>query len=102
MDYKKTMDTICAAIQTFGEEHQTFVAIEELSELQKELCKRLRGSCDNVEHIAEEVADVEIVLMQLCEMLGIDDIVEIYTKYKLRRLRENIEKEQKKKRSVTT
>ena len=49
------------AIETFGPEHQQLVAIEEMSELQKELCKRYRGF-ENHEHIAEEIADVEIVL----------------------------------------
>jgi hypothetical protein len=35
--------------------------IEELSELQKELCKHLRGN-ENRRNIIEEVADVEIAL----------------------------------------
>lgn len=100
MDYQETMETIRAAIQTFGEENQTVVAIEELSELQKELCKRLRGSCDNVESIAEEVADVEIVLAQLCEMLGIDDLVTMYSNFKFKRLQSRIAAEQERRGNV--
>lgn len=53
-----------SAIETFGEENQIHVALEELSELQKELCKDLRGS-PNYTHIAEEIADAEIMLEQL-------------------------------------
>lgn len=50
-------------INKYGKIAQTIVAIEELSELQKELTKYLRGS-GSVDRIAEEVADVEIILEQ--------------------------------------
>jgi hypothetical protein len=54
-------DEICrAALEAFGERAQMTMAIEEMSELAKELCKRCRGR-DNVEAIAEEIADVEII-----------------------------------------
>lgn len=43
---------------------QLIVAIEELSELQKELCKTLRGNI-NKENIIEELADVYIMLDQI-------------------------------------
>lgn len=43
---------------------QVIVAIEELAELQKELCKNLRGK-DNESEIAEEIADVYIMLEQM-------------------------------------
>ena len=43
---------------------QLIVAIEELSELQKELCKNLRGNI-NKENIIEELADVYIMLDQI-------------------------------------
>jgi NTP pyrophosphatase (non-canonical NTP hydrolase) len=89
----ESKDIISAAIQTFGERNQTVVAIEELSELQKELCKLLRGNCDNDEHIAEEVADVQIMLAQLVEMLDIKDMVQQYRQFKLRRLQSRIEAE---------
>lgn len=49
---------ICrAALEAFGAEAQMVMAIEEMSELTKELCKHRRGR-DNVEAIAEEIADV--------------------------------------------
>ncbi len=52
------------AVSFYGSEIQRVVAIEELSELQKELCKSLRGQTDR-QHIAEEIADVQIMLEQM-------------------------------------
>lgn len=46
------------------EDKQLIVAIEELSELQKELCKTLRDKI-NRDNLIEEIADVEIMLQQL-------------------------------------
>lgn len=57
-------DIITAAIDKYGEDQQIIVAIEELSELQKELTKHLRGE-GNQKHIAEEMADVRIILSEL-------------------------------------
>lgn len=61
MDEKEFYEKI---IFKFGDNNQITVAIEELSELQKELCKYLRGDMDYY-NIAEEMADVEIMLEQL-------------------------------------
>lgn len=49
---------------------QVTVAIEEMSELQKELCKALRRK-GNHEHITEEMADVYITLRQMQLYYGI-------------------------------
>ena len=51
---------------------QLIVAIEELSELQKELCKALRGK-PNKEDIIEELADVLIMLDQVKIYFKIED-----------------------------
>lgn len=51
------------AIIAWGEDSQMKMLLEEMSELQKEICKSWRGA-DNVDHIAEEIADVEIMLDQ--------------------------------------
>ena len=61
------------------------MAIEEMSELAKELCKRCRGR-DNVEAIAEEVADVEIMLCQMKMLFDCAGQVETFRRYKLERL----------------
>lgn len=60
------VDVIAEAIQTYGEEMQILVAIEELSELQKALTKWLRyRSAEALENISEEMADVVICLKEL-------------------------------------
>lgn len=52
------------ALEAWGLESQVRQTIEELAELMLALCKKLRGS-DNIEQIAEEIADVEIMLEDL-------------------------------------
>ena len=44
-------------LKKYGDK-QIIVAIEELSELQKELCKHLRGKID-ITNLIEEIADTE-------------------------------------------
>ena len=71
-------------IQKFGEKIQIIVAIEELSELQKELCKYLRDKT-NIRNISEEMADVEIMLEQLKLIFENETPVSIEKNYKLAR-----------------
>lgn len=52
------------AIEVYGADLQKQVAIEEMAELTKEICKDFRG-VGNREHIAEEIADVLIMMSQL-------------------------------------
>jgi len=70
-----------AAVQKFGEQAQILVAIEEMSELTKVLLKYIRlidfdqGNYDDIiENIAEERADVEIMMKQLNEIFGSNDV----------------------------
>ena len=58
-----------SAIKKFGPRLQVIVAIEELSELQKELTKWLRGKGTR-EGLMEEMADVFIMLNQLELIFG--------------------------------
>lgn len=85
-------DILRAAIATYGEEAQTKMVLEEMSELQKEICKRWRGS-DNLGNIAEELADVEIMLDQLKLMLNIEVEVGQHRYEKLLRLEERLRSE---------
>lgn len=78
------------AIRTYGKRLQMIVAVEELSELQKEICKRQRGA-DNKTAIAEEIADVEIMLAQLKIMFDCKDEVAAWKRRKIKRLAENLE-----------
>ena len=83
-------DEICrAALETFGKSSQMQVAIEEMSELTKELCKNGRGQ-ENTTHIAEEIADVEIMLCQMVMLFDCAGQVEKFRRYKLERLAERI------------
>lgn len=73
------------AIEKWGCSTQAVVAIEEMSELQKEICKHFRGA-DNLDAMAEEIADVIIVLEQLQIMLGLNEKVEKMLDAKIFRL----------------
>lgn len=83
-------DIITAAIDAYGEENQIIVAIEELSELQKELTKYLRGRAD-LDHIAEEMADVRIMFTQLEFIFNNFEKVTEWEGMKLRRLQGRID-----------
>ncbi len=72
------MTTLEKAIETYGKDMQLTVAIEELSELIKEICKNKRGR-DNIDSIIEEVAVCYIMLKQIEIIFDIEhnDISEI-------------------------
>ena len=65
------MNILERAIETYGEDMQLNVAIEEFSELIKEICKHKRGE-DNRDNILEEMADCYIMLEQLEIIFDID------------------------------
>lgn len=73
------------AIDAWGKSSQLIICIEEMAELTKELSKNLRGQ-DNDLGIAEEVADVEIMLEQLKLIFDIRTDVECVKNDKLIRL----------------
>lgn len=75
-----------SAIDKFGENAQIRMCFEEMSELQKELCKYLRQK-GNYEHTCEEIADVEIMLEQLKLMFNCQDKIQQYKEQKLHRLK---------------
>ena len=70
-------------IEKWGENLQMVMAIEEFAELQKVICKVIRGTGEKcAKDIFEEIADVEIMLGQLKELFG-DDLC---TEIKMRKL----------------
>ncbi len=75
------------ALDAYGAEAQKRMVMEEMAELQKELCKNSRGA-DNLASIAEEIADVEIMLEQMMVLYDCESLVAGYKKYKLDRLEE--------------
>ena len=69
---------------------QIDIAIEEMSELIKELCKLKRAktpleSAKVLIHIAEEMADVQIMILQLMMLLDIQDAMKKYYNDKIDR-----------------
>ena len=81
-----------SALNKWGKENQTRMMFEEMAELQKELCKEARGE-DNKDAIAEEIADVKIMLEQMTILHNCKDMVEMQMKRKLQRLKERLEGE---------
>lgn len=89
-----TVETVIQkAIDTYGYDLQKQVAIEEMSELTKEICKDFRGE-KNRENIIEEIADVQIMLYQLMAMYNISDTeLAITLGLKITRLEERLKGE---------
>lgn len=80
------------ALAHYGGKMQTMVCIEEMSELQKELCKHARGA-KNVDAIAEEIADVQIMLTQMMILHNCELKVSEEKRRKLIRLAARIKQE---------
>ena len=84
---------ICAkALLTYGPESQTRMLFEEMAELQKELCKEARGIGD-VDAIAEEIADVYIMLQQMVMLHKCEVAVVRWMDYKIDRLGKKMKEE---------
>lgn len=83
--YEQRVQVYANALNHYGEENQLTVALEELSECQKEICKFLRGY-GNAGHLAEEVADSLIMLEQVIYIFGLDEMVSQQVDRKIQRL----------------
>ena len=90
LDEYTEKDIFRSAIDTYGAVMQITVAVEEMSELQKELCKHLRGR-GSQENIAEEIADVEIMMEQMKMLFNCEASVLQVREKKVKRLKERIE-----------
>ena len=88
---EETKDLLRDVISRNGCMMQMIVAMEEMSELTKELSKSIRGY-ENRDAIIEEIADVYIMLMQLEIIQGIS-LEEIISEInvKMERLKERLE-----------
>lgn len=80
------------ALKVYGQQLQEVVAIEELSEVVKEVCKMQRGQ-GSVGKLAEEIADATIMLEQLRMIYGINEEVCAFMDQKILRLKKNVENE---------
>lgn len=83
------------ALYKWGSEAQITMVFEEMAELQKELCKYLRTENEDIEtksRIAEEIADVEIMLEQMKLLFKIENAVEKHKKLKIQRLKNRLKR----------
>lgn len=93
MTNQEIIDTYKQAIELYGEHAQKLMAIEEMSELTKEICKDFRGKLDR-EHLIEEMADVLIMLDQMLLLYKISgEEVGLMRIKKVERLKERLEKQ---------
>jgi len=85
-------------IEVWGKDAQIKMCIEEMSELIKELCKNWRqdkaGTPEQIEHICEEIADVQNMIDQMQLIFG-EERVEQYREYKIERTKRKLDKESK-------
>jgi hypothetical protein len=88
--YEQRVQTYTNALIHFGKAMQLVVALEELSECQKEICKTMRGET-NLDHLAEEIADATIMLEQVRLMYGLDELVCMKMDEKVKRLEKRLE-----------
>lgn len=72
--YEERTKVYTNALVSNGLNKQMVIALEELSECQKEICKFYRG-LGNADHLAEEIADATICLEQMRLYLGLNDLV---------------------------
>lgn len=87
--YEQRVQVYANALNHYGEENQLTVALEELSECQKEICKFMRGY-GNAGCLAEEVADSLIMLEQVVYIFGLDEMVSQEVDRKVQRLEDRI------------
>lgn len=82
-DRKKVYDQ---AINLYGAENQLYKAVEEMSELTKEIMKAFRPGETTLDRIAEECGDVLITLEQLRIIFDMNDRVCEYMDEKIEKL----------------
>ncbi|MBE6454451.1 MAG: hypothetical protein E7017_06190 [Alphaproteobacteria bacterium] len=79
------------ALETWGEQPQMLMVVEEMSELMKEILKNVSRHKDNIDQIIEETADVEIMLEQLKENYNIADAVATYKAEKIKLIEKRLD-----------
>lgn len=79
MNEERIAKIVNRAICTYGADAQLKMAIEEMSELTKAICKLWRADTEEdferaIDAAIEETADVQIMIYQLDAMLGADKV----------------------------
>lgn len=84
------------ALEKFGIDSQVIMTFEEMAELQKVLCKFLRNNKiitpEILDHVADEIADVEVMLSQMKEHFQCKELVKRKKIFKLNRLAKRLKK----------
>lgn len=86
IDYDTRRAVYNDALDKYGDRTQATVAIEEMSELTKELCKWLEGRQDDPDKISQEIADVTIMMEQLRLIFDCNEDVCEQMDFKIERL----------------
>lgn len=89
ISYAERVHIYRAVIYAWGAENQEKMVVEEMSELTKEICKHWRGR-DNLDAIADEIADVTIMLEQLRLIYNLNDAVRAHMDKKILRLQDRL------------
>ena len=89
INYEDRKKVYQSALRKWGVDLQTMMAVEEMSELTKEICKIKRGKID-LDALADEIADVTIMLEQLREIYGLNDAVCDHMDAKILRLQSRV------------
>lgn len=100
LSYEERTAVYDEALEVNGADVQILVAIEEMSESTKTLCKAMRGMVSR-EDIATEVADVLIGMEQVVRIFGIQSEVDAQMDYKIQRLHGKVVKAQQEKTGGT-
>ena len=87
--YEERKTTYEEALSKWGIEAQILMAVEEMSELIKEICKLYRGKND-MDAMADEIADVTIMLEQLRLIYDLDNLVCEHMDAKILRLQSRL------------
>ena len=95
MNYEERRPVYETAIAHYGMDSQIWMAVEEMAELTKELAKLHRPGGATLGDLADEIADVTIMMEQLRIMFGVNGIVQNRMEHKVRRLAQRIEEERK-------
>lgn len=84
-------EKICRdAVATYGREKQEWVFVGEVGELLDAVADFKRGRCGK-DHVAEEIADVAVMLQQMTIVFCCEDELDEALEFKLVRLKERLE-----------
>lgn len=91
MELKEINEIITKAIETYGQDPQIWMTIEEMSELGNDLAKYRRNRVTKSD-ICEEIADVLIMCIQMSKIFGEERVKQMFED-KLIRLKERLDHE---------